>query len=268
MPEEQFVKSPAFQTYPADFLSDKNTLVMTTTEIGAYWLLLLVCWQENGLPDDLAELAAVARLPLKQFQPMWERRIARCFQKRDDGRWTHKRLEKERNKQAEHRERQSAAGKRGADKRWQSHSHPIATPSNGNGKTNAIAMAKDSSSFSSSSSTVVEERGYPFDHFAVLEYEQTLRPDPGLAIRQAELIADAVADSPESRAAWRDVLKIFTGNDYNPRHAGNALDRYQKEMAKIESGERSPIPIKLSAADRERKENELRERMTGHARTA
>ena len=113
-----------------------------------------------------------------------------------------------------------------------------------------------------------ESRGYPFDHFAVLAYEQTLKPDPGLAIRPAEMIADTVVDTPDSRAVWTDVLRLFTGNDYNPRHAGNALDRYSKEMAKVASGERAAPVVKLSVAERERKESELRERMTGHARTA
>lgn len=132
--DKPFVKSPAFQLYPSDFLSDKNTLAMSTLEIGAYCLLLFVCWAENGLPDGAEDLADIARLPLKQFQPMWERRIERCFTKREDGKWIHKRLEKERQKQAENRAKRQSAGAKGAEARWQTDSKAIAMPSDGNGK--------------------------------------------------------------------------------------------------------------------------------------
>ena len=66
-------KSPAFQFYPADFLSDKNTLVMSAQEIGAYCLLIFVCWSEGFLHDDPEELATIARLPLDQFKKSWEK---------------------------------------------------------------------------------------------------------------------------------------------------------------------------------------------------
>src|SRR5688572_1370620 len=121
-----FVKSPAFQIYPADFLADANTLVMSAAEVGAYWLLICVCWRENGLPDDVEELADLARTPLKQFQVSWEKRIQRCFMKREDGMWTHNRLEKERVKQTVNREKRQAAGTKGAELRWQTDSNAIA----------------------------------------------------------------------------------------------------------------------------------------------
>ena len=59
-----------------------------------------------------------------------------------DGKLYNKRLYKERQKQIDHRETASKAGKKGAEKRWQSHSHPIDSP-----------MAKNDSSSSTSSST-------------------------------------------------------------------------------------------------------------------
>jgi uncharacterized protein YdaU (DUF1376 family) len=143
--DKDYVKSPAFQIYPADFLADKNTLVMTAAEVGGYWLLLCVCWRENGLPDDIDELADLARTPVKQFQVSWEKRIKRCFIQRPDGRWTHNRLEKERVKQVENREKRAQAGAKGAENRWQTDSNA----KNGDGK----RIAKNSLSSSSSSST-------------------------------------------------------------------------------------------------------------------
>jgi uncharacterized protein YdaU (DUF1376 family) len=117
MESDQYVKSPAFQMYPKDFLSDPNTLMMSTAEIGAYCLLLFICWDQDGLPDDIEDLAKLARMDVNQFEHAWEKRIARCFQKREDGKWTHKRLEKERQKQREWRAKSARGGKAGAGKR-------------------------------------------------------------------------------------------------------------------------------------------------------
>jgi uncharacterized protein YdaU (DUF1376 family) len=152
------VKSPAFQIYPADFLADKNTLVMSAAEVGGYWLLLCVCWRENGLPDDIDELAAIARTPAKQFHNSWEKRIQRCFTKREDGKWTHKRLQTERDKQAENRNKRRDAGSKGAAERWQTDSKAIAMPSNGDSKSMANDSLSSSSSISSSTSTTSSEK--------------------------------------------------------------------------------------------------------------
>ena len=108
------MKSPAFQYYPADFLSDHNVLVMTAAEVGAYWLLLSVCWQQESLPDDIDLLSAIARLPRPQFIKAWETKIRRCFTQREDSRWIHKRLEREREKQEAWRLQSIKGGKRSA----------------------------------------------------------------------------------------------------------------------------------------------------------
>lgn len=102
-----------------------------------------------------------------------------------------------------------------------------------------------------------EERGHPFDHFAVIEYTNSLQPDPPLSIFQAETIAEAVADSALCRAVWSNVLEVFKGNGYQRRYAGNAVDRYRKQLKKIEEGKQdSPIPaeIKRTQTIRERME--------------
>lgn len=106
-------KSPAFQFYPADFLADANVAVMTTEEVGAYLILTLFAWRENGLPDDVEELSTLARMPLDRFSIAWERRLSRCFERREDGRLVQPRLEREREKQQAFRERMSEVGKRG-----------------------------------------------------------------------------------------------------------------------------------------------------------
>jgi len=110
-------KSPAFQMYPADFLSDRNVLVMTAEEVGAYVMLLLSTWLEGALSNDLDELAAIAKMPRDRFEIAWEKRIARCFEQREDGAWIHPRLEVERQKQQEFREKRRIAGKAGGEAR-------------------------------------------------------------------------------------------------------------------------------------------------------
>ena len=61
MPKE---KSPAFQFYPADWLSSTAISLMTPAEEGAYLRLLCHAWMDPmcSLPDDDAQLAILSRL--------------------------------------------------------------------------------------------------------------------------------------------------------------------------------------------------------------
>lgn len=109
-------KSPAFQFYPKDLLSDIHFKAMSLQERGAYFTLLAVCWLEQSLPSDPDTLARVLSVPVAQFKRIWPH-IAPCF--RDvDGRLVHPRLEAEREKQADHRRRASDRGSAGASARW------------------------------------------------------------------------------------------------------------------------------------------------------
>ena len=58
--------SPAFQFYPADFLSD--TLLMDNVEIGAYMRLLCYQWQQGACPSDEEDLAKISGLPFAELQ--------------------------------------------------------------------------------------------------------------------------------------------------------------------------------------------------------
>jgi hypothetical protein len=74
----------------------------------------------------------------------------------------------------------------------------------------------------------------PFEHPAVVEYVRVMKPDPGLSINQAELIASRVVNME----VWRRVLMIFAGNEHRgrdgkARYVGNALDRYDAEVKKL-----------------------------------
>jgi uncharacterized protein YdaU (DUF1376 family) len=137
-------KSPAFQFYPKDFLTDENVRVMSLQERGAYITLICLCWLEGTLPADVSRLARVCGTPLTVFRRLWPA-LSVCFRPAaQEGRLMHPRLERERDTQATFRRRQSDNGKRGADKRW--HSEPIATPSPESSGATVSPMAKNSSS--------------------------------------------------------------------------------------------------------------------------
>ena len=107
------MKSPAFQFYPGDFLSDLNVIVMSGAEVGAYALLMSVCWIENGFPNDMDDMAHVAKMDPNAFAESWSKRLSRCFLLREDGKWDHPRLQAERVKQQAFSQKMSEAGARG-----------------------------------------------------------------------------------------------------------------------------------------------------------
>lgn len=107
-------RAPAFQFYPKDFLTDEHVCQMSHTERGIYITLLSLCWLEGTLPLETDRLAKMVHVSLNQFTRLWEKSVLRqCFQVHDDGRLHHKRLDEEREKQANFKRRQSDNGKRG-----------------------------------------------------------------------------------------------------------------------------------------------------------
>ena len=103
--------SPAFQFYPKEFLTDGNVAGMSLQERGAYITLLCICWQEGSLPASVDRLANMVGVPLKVFTKFWPA-VSVCFTE-TEGRLAHGRLDKEREKQAEYRRRQTDNGRRG-----------------------------------------------------------------------------------------------------------------------------------------------------------
>lgn len=119
MAKPQRNTSPAFQIYPKEFLSSTKVIAMSMAERGVYITLLFMQWLDGGLPTDLRVLAKLVGLPPKQFLRMWPHNLARCF-KLKNGAFVNERLEKERKKQLDYREKQRNA----AAMRWDK----LATP--------------------------------------------------------------------------------------------------------------------------------------------
>jgi uncharacterized protein YdaU (DUF1376 family) len=109
------MKSPAFQFYPADYTSSQRVRLLTLEEEGAYINLLCSCWLHGSIPADpdmAARLvgkgcsATLATTVLTMFTPSSEA-----------GRMVHERLERERLKQSDWREKSASGGRKSAELR-------------------------------------------------------------------------------------------------------------------------------------------------------
>ena len=106
-------KSPAFQFFPRDFISDERVMVMDMAQRGIYITLLCFCWTEGSIPAD-----PKAVLKLCRIGPEYESGLApvlACFATLDDNpnRLIHQRLERIRAEQAERRQKRVEAGRKG-----------------------------------------------------------------------------------------------------------------------------------------------------------
>jgi len=107
-------KSPAFQFYPKDYLTDPKVVMMSPDQRGGYMHLLAYMWLEPEckLPDDDDVLINLSGL-LKGGLSV----VKQCFKK--DGNFLFsKRLSKEKEKQKEWKEKSSRGGKMSAKVRW------------------------------------------------------------------------------------------------------------------------------------------------------
>lgn len=120
-------KSPAFQFYPQDYLADPNVAEMTLEEQGAYIRLICYAWIAGSIPADPERCA---RLVGNGCSISVATNVQRAFNEpsTDPQRLLHKRVEKERQKQAIRREQTSSAGRKSAAKR--NASREISTGSN------------------------------------------------------------------------------------------------------------------------------------------
>src|ERR1700679_978159 len=97
---------PWMPLYVGDYLGDTGHL--TTTQHGAYLLLMMHYWLKGELPDDDKQLSKITKLPLKVWTEYREA-IQDFFY---DG-WRHKRIEAELSKTIAIREKRALAGQKG-----------------------------------------------------------------------------------------------------------------------------------------------------------
>ena len=108
-------KSPAFQFYAAEYLADEDVQLMTLEEEGCYIRLLAYCWREGSIPSDLEKLSRLC----KGASTIVVRVVLNCFYQdpTNTARMLHKRLEVERVKQREWKEKSARGGRKSAEVR-------------------------------------------------------------------------------------------------------------------------------------------------------
>ena len=95
--------------YVGDYLADTGHL--STTQHGAYLLLLMHYWRKRELPTDDKQLAAIAKLPLRIWLDTKETIQAFFYMG-----WQHKRLEAELEKRAKVANARAIAGQKGGSR--------------------------------------------------------------------------------------------------------------------------------------------------------
>ena len=137
-------RPPAFQFYPADYLSDMNVILMDNQQGGCYLKLMSHEWLAfgKGIPREVNDLAKLCGESEEKMAMLWEG-IKKCFNPhpKDDTKLIHPRLEKERKKINDNRKKRAKAGKQGANARWQTHSNRIAKPMAKNGSSSSITTS-------------------------------------------------------------------------------------------------------------------------------
>lgn len=121
------MRPPAFQFYATDYLGSQRVQMLNLDEEGAYIRLLCFCWQHGSIPSKPSE---IARLVGKGCSSNLARVVAGMFipHPTDESKLVHDRLEFEKRKQAEWKEKCSAGGKKSAELK-KSHLRVVQLPS-------------------------------------------------------------------------------------------------------------------------------------------
>jgi uncharacterized protein YdaU (DUF1376 family) len=245
-------RSPAFQWYPSDFMSDIHVQLMDWTQRGIYVWLIGVCWLEKTIPADIGSLAKLTHVSVSWWEDNGSA-ILVCFKPTKDGRLTHPRLDKEREKQRAYREIKQKSGEIGAKKRWSKTNKPNKINSNAT----ILPMANDSSSvFSllSSSSTAVKDiyktkpqKRAPKEFIIDSDMlNWALKSFPNIDVKaQTEFFMDYEFRVPKTdwKATWRNFIRNsvkFNGNGSGIKPAKkDILDDLLEQAEKEEHAERS-----------------------------
>jgi uncharacterized protein YdaU (DUF1376 family) len=110
------MKRPWMPLYVGDYLAKTGHL--TTEQHGAYFLLILHYWANEGLPTQPEALMAIARMTPEKWAGNCLA-IAKFF----DSQWRHSRLDEEIEKAKTVSQKRAYAGLKGA---WSKHGGPVA----------------------------------------------------------------------------------------------------------------------------------------------
>jgi uncharacterized protein YdaU (DUF1376 family) len=138
-------KTPAFQFYPKDWLTDDKVQAMSLSERGLYITLLCHAWLHGSIPDTESALSRITNVRKDVFRRLWKGQLKSCFISSAVGRLQNPRLEREREKQAHFRELRAAAGRRGGHAGQANARRPV--KANGQAKSSSSSSSPDSSMY-------------------------------------------------------------------------------------------------------------------------
>ncbi len=101
---------PWMPLYVGDYLGDTGHL--TTTQHGAYLLLMMQYWRKGGLPDDDKQLSKITKLPLKIWTE-YRGTIQDFFYEQEGDPWRHRRIDFEINQTETIKQKRVLAGQKG-----------------------------------------------------------------------------------------------------------------------------------------------------------
>lgn len=101
---------PWMPLYIGDYLGDTGHL--TTTQHGAYLLLMMQYWRKGSLPDDDKQLSKITKLPLKVWTE-YRATIQDFFYEHEGDPWRHKRIDAEIHKTEAIKQKRVIAGQKG-----------------------------------------------------------------------------------------------------------------------------------------------------------
>jgi uncharacterized protein YdaU (DUF1376 family) len=235
-------RAPAFQFYPSDFISDEHVALMSLEQRGAYITLLCYCWREGSIPADMGLLGRLCAVDGQAMTTLWPG-LKSCFIEADGdaSRLLNPRLEIERRKQDEHRQKLSEAGKAGANSTW-------GKEKGKDGRAMAGPMAKPPASpsrrhrpgsGSSSSSSSLESSPAKARNRRKATPQQAL--GEAYRARWLDHYPDGVCDLVDRHfIVLADVLKVFGGN---AEKALAALDRYFADTSPYVVNAKHPLEL-------------------------
>lgn len=212
--------APAFQFYPADWISSQRVQMLSLEEEGAYIRLVASCWQHGSIPADAEKCA---RLIGKGCSTTLATVVQAMFQPHpnDGTKLVHDRLEMEREKQALWRQKSADGGRKSAEKRAEKAKSKEPSPGESKGGSRVVEPPYqpngNSSSSSSSSITPISPNGKPPAPPSLeLEAQQTI---PILTPEQKEVASwfgrrSTTAWSDKERKAWAKIAKPIEPDDW------------------------------------------------------
>jgi len=229
-------KRPSFQFYPKDFISDENVICMTLEERGAYITLLCYCWMEGSIPADGKRIAMLLGCQVDAISKYEFANVLSCFMAMpsNPNRLIHGRLEKERQKQDDFRDKKSQAGKKGAEKRW-------VKPDNGNAI--VLPLAKNalssSSTTSSTSSTSLEPKTLKA---CALNFETDWKSYPRTAgnKKKAQACYLKSVTTPEKRKEFLAKMKTYIASVEDPQFLKHG-ETFFRNWQDIEIDSKGPV---------------------------